>query len=246
MADPAARRPDRRLSMRPVRRLAATWMAAALGVAAASPAGAHSPEDLAAAYLDREAFFQPLDAPAPDFTLQDADGWIVRLSDLRDQVVVLHFIYASCPDVCPLHAERIAEVQAMVNITPMKELVQFVTVTTDPMGDGPEVMRAYGPAHGLAPVNWTFLTAAPGQAEDATRALALEYGHKFEETGDGLQVHGVVTHIIDKEGRWRANFHGLRFAPVNLVTFVNALTNEYDQAHDHAEKSWWDDVWDFF
>jgi protein SCO1/2 len=229
-----------------VRRIAWPALTATAFLAAAAAATAHSPEDLAAAYLDREQFFQPIDAPAPEFALQDADGRAVRLADFRDKVVVLHFIYAGCPDVCPLHAERIAEVQALVNFTPMKDLVQFVTVTTDPGRDTADVLRAYGPIHGLDPVNWKFLTTAPGQPEDATRALAQDYGHRFVATDDGLQVHGVVTHIVDKQGRWRANFHGLRFAPVNLVTFVNALTNEFDQAHNHPEESWWDDLWDLF
>ena len=28
-----------------------------------------------------------------------------------------------------------------------------------------------------------------------------------------------MTHVIDKQGRWRANFHGLKFEPANLVVF---------------------------
>jgi protein SCO1/2 len=58
---------------------------------------------------------------------------------------------------------------------------------------------------------------------------------KFE---DGIQAHGIVTHVIDKEGRWRANFHGLDFAPVNLVTFVNALTNGIQRPHEEQDESW--------
>src|SRR3546814_16670536 len=100
---------------------------------------------------DKEKFFQSLDKEAPDFTLQDADGKVVRRADLRGKVAVLHFIYAGCPDVCPLHADRIAEIQEMVNQTPMKEQVQFITITTDPENDHTDVMRAYGQGHGLEP-----------------------------------------------------------------------------------------------
>jgi protein SCO1/2 len=28
-------------------------------------------------------------------------------------------------------------------------------------------------------------------------------------------MHGIVTHVIDKNGQWRANFHGLDFKPIN-------------------------------
>ncbi len=52
---------------------------------------------------------------APDFGLLAADGSTLRLDHLRGQVIVLNFIYTTCPDVCPLHSERIAEVQAMAS-----------------------------------------------------------------------------------------------------------------------------------
>jgi protein SCO1/2 len=166
---------------------------------------------------------------------------LVRLADLRGKVVVLHFVYTSCPDVCPLHAEKIAEVQKMVNVTPMKDRVVFVTVTTDSSRDTAEVMREYGPTHGLDPANWLFLTTTEGEPEDTTRKLALNFGHKFKKTDDGYQMHGIVTHVIDQSGNWKANFHGLKFENVNMVTFVNALTNGTTKPHDHPEKKkWWD------
>lgn len=215
-------------------------LALALATGTVPAASAHSLEDVETMLGDKEKYFQPFDKPAPDFTLQTADGRVVSLTELRGQVVVLHFIYTRCPDVCPLHAERIAELQALVNQTPMKEQVRFITVTTDPKNDTADVMRDYGPAHGLDPANWLFLTTTPDQPEDTTRRLAEAYGHKFKVTEDGLQLHGIVTHVIDKEGRWRANFHGLKFAPVNFVVFANALINDAQRPHGHEAKSWWD------
>jgi protein SCO1 len=218
-------------------------MAVSLALLAVSAANlaAHSLDELEAQLGDREQYFQPIDREAPPFALADAEGRAVSLKDLRGKVVVLHFVYTSCPDVCPLHAERIAEIQEMVNRTPMRELVQFVTITTDPEHDTPEVMRDYGPAHGLDPVNWVFLTTTPGQPEDATRKLAERFGHGFTETEDGYQVHGVVTHVIGREGRWRANFHGLEFEPTNLVVYINGLTNAHG-SEGHPEPSWWEKI----
>ena len=228
-------------------RFTRSWiLALALAVMTTSMASAHSLKDLETMLGDKEKFFQPIDKRAPGFTLRNADGETVRLADLRDKVVVLHFIYARCPDVCPLHADRIAEIQQMVNQTPMKAQVQFISITTDPVNDNAKVLRDYGPAHGLDPVNWTFLTTAPDQPEDTTRRLAEAYGHKFSKTEDGYQVHGIVTHVIDREGRWRANFHGLKFEPVNLVLFVNALVNDVHRPDEHRQKSWWNRLRDLF
>ncbi len=214
------------------RRLLASGLTAA--TLTGSPAAAHSVPELEGEFSERERYFQPLeDRPAPDFTLEDADGRKIGLADFRGKVVVLHFIYASCTDTCPLHADLIARVQAMVNRTPMRDLVQFITVTTDPVNDTPEVLEAYGRAHGLDPVNWAFLTSGPDRPEDTTRRLVERFGHKFGKAEDGYQLHGVVTHIIDQEGRWRANFHGLKFEPTNLVSYLNALTN--DDGHGVGE-----------
>lgn len=200
---------------------------------------AHSLKSLENQLYNKEKYFQALDKKTPDFTLQDADGKSIGLRDLRGKVVVLHFIYTNCPDVCPLHAERIAEIQQMINPTPMRDLVRFVTITTDPKNDTPEVMRKYGPARGLDPVNWMFLTSGPEKLA-ATRKLVERFGHKFTKDGDGYQLHSVVTHVIDMEGRWRANFHGLKFQPTNLVLFINALTNDVHEANKQRKQGLWE------
>ena len=122
----------------------------------------------------------------------------------------------------------------------MKAAVQFVSITTDPTNDTPDVLRAYGPAHGLDAANWMFLTALPEQPEDVTRKLAEQFGHRFDKTDDGYQVHGIVTHVIGKDGRWRANFHGLKFDPINMVGFVNALVNDIDKPHGHSNPNLWE------
>lgn len=229
--------------------LAATaW--AALAATATLPATAHSIDELEALLGSREKFFQALDVPAADFDLRDVSGAPVTPDALRGQVVVLFFIYTHCPDVCPLHAARIAVVQDMVNRTPMREAVRFVAVTTDPSRDTAEVLSDYGADHGFDPANWAFLTIRPGDAEDTTRRLAERYGHRFDRSANGAyQTHGIVTHVIDKYGRWRANFHGLRFDPTNMVVFLNALVND-THTDSHAEgpagMGIWDRVRSFF
>ena len=216
------------------------FLGLALAAAIVPPAFAHSLEEVERNLDDKEKYFQAVDRQAPDFALQDASGRAVRMTDLRGKVVVLHFIYASCPDVCPLHADLIAQIQAMINRTPMKDVVRFVTITTDPKRDTGQVLHDYGTAHGLDPVNWMFLTATPDEPEDVTRKLARSYGLEFTQTEDGDQMHGVVTHVIDQDGRLRARFFGLQFDPVNLVVFVNALVNRAQASHEHGGQSWLD------
>ena len=190
-----------------------------------APAGAHSLEALEGKLKKREKYLQVIQGPAPPFTLQDAHGRDLGLADYRGKVVVLNFVYTNCPDVCPLHSERIAEIQEMINPTPMREAVQFISITTDPERDTPEVMKGYGPAHGLDPVNWVFLTSGTEQPA-ATREIAGRYGLKFTQIKDDYLLHGLVTFLIDKSGNLRAKYHGLKFKPVTFVTHLNALSHD--------------------
>jgi protein SCO1/2 len=170
--------------------------ALALVAAFSGPAMAHSLEEVEGTLQGKETYFQPVDMEAPGFALQGAEGRIVGLADFRGKVVILNFIYTHCPDICPLHTERLVEIQQMINASPMKEQVQFVTITTDPKQDTPQMLRDYGDSHGTDTVNWTLLTTKTDQAKDSTRRIAEAYGLKFTAT-DGMQMHGLVTHVID-------------------------------------------------
>ena len=194
-----------------------------------SPArGHHTLKQMEEALREREHYLQPVEKSAPSFTLKDADGRAVRLEDFRGRVVVLNFIFATCTDVCPLHSELIAKIQEKVNMlpVPVRELVQFITITTHPEFDTPKVLKAYGPARGLNPSNWLFLTSGPERPTE-TRELAERYGLKFTPVGNGQFVHGVVTHLIDQKGVLRARYHGLKFNPVNMMVHINALIDEF-------------------
>jgi protein SCO1/2 len=196
-----------------------------LVLAGVASAAAHSLKDLEGQLLKRERYVQMMSKKAPEFALQDTNGRRIRLSDFAGKVVVLNFVYTNCPDVCPLHSEAIASIQEAINPTPMKDVVQFVTITTDPERDTPVVMQAYGSTHGLDPINWVFLTSGTDESE-ATRELAGRYGLKFTPSKDGYQMHGIVTHLIDKSGNLRARYHGLKFNETNMIVHINALTND--------------------
>jgi protein SCO1/2 len=55
----------------------------------------------------------------------------------------------------------------------------------------------------------------------------------------------VVTHVTDRDGRWQANFHGLKFDPINLVLYINALTHEHGRKGP-PEESWWEQIRSLF
>lgn len=58
------------------------------------------------------------------------------------------------------------ELQTTINQTPMKEMVEYVNITTDPKRYIGAVLSEHGYADGFDPADWTFLTSAPGQLDD--------------------------------------------------------------------------------
>lgn len=199
-------------------------------VSAGYTARAHTVADLEKLLSEQEFYAEITNRPAPEFALQDVAGREVRLGDFGGKIVILNFIYASCKEACPLHTDVIASIQRMVNSGQLRNTVQFISVTTDPEKDTAEVLKAYGPAHGLDPGNWMFLTSGVAKPSE-TRDLGERYGLKFTPTADGDFIHGVVTHVIDQNGTLRARFHGLKFEPANLVAYVSGLsTGDYESA----------------
>ena len=70
---------------------------------------------------------------APDFTLKNQNGADVRLSDYEDKVVVVAFIYTSCPDVCLVISSNLAYVYE--NLGGHSENVEMISITIDPARD---------------------------------------------------------------------------------------------------------------
>lgn len=203
---------------------------AALGLALAAasisaPASARSLADIQHQLWKAEEFFQVVNSAAPKFALQDAEGRALSLDGLKGKVVVLNFIDGHCKEECPLQSDLLARIQGTIDRSPLRDRVEFVSISVNPQQDRPDFRRKYGLLHGFNPGNWVFLSTLPGQPEDATRKTAERYGQNFKETADGEFIHGIVTHIIDPEGVRRGAFHGLQFRPANLIAFVRALAD---------------------
>ncbi|HSS66297.1 MAG TPA: hypothetical protein VLS27_17845, partial [Gammaproteobacteria bacterium] len=84
------------------------------------------------------------------------------------------------------------------------------------------LMREHPEHYGLDSANWVFVYGGSGR-ERAGLELARAYGLEFMPAGEGVQIHGIVTHLIDPEGRMRARYHGLDFDSVSLVSYAAAV-----------------------
>ena len=155
----------------------------------------------------------------PDFRLTDQKNRPVALSDLRGKVVVINFIYTSCPlpNFCLRIANNFGVLQKRFKALLGRDLA-LLTVTFDPVHDTPAVLARYASQWDADPATWHFLT---GPAHDVQRVCQL-FGVDFF-TDDGLMNHSLRTAIIDQQGRIVANIEGNRFTSDQLVDLTKAV-----------------------
>ncbi len=91
---------------------------------------------------------------APDFTLVNQNGELVSLSDYENMVVVVAFIYTSCPDICLAISANMNWV--IVNLEDQKDEVVFISITIDPARDTVEHLNEWTQHMGY---EWDHLTA---------------------------------------------------------------------------------------
>ncbi len=190
---------------------------------------AHSLESFQNTLARDEPSYTAIDLKTPRFELADKDGNIINNESLHGKVVILYFICAQCVDSSQDQGQMIAKLQGMINISAMRDLVQFVGVVSGSDVVPYELVKNYREEFGLDSINWTLLFGDTGQPEQLALQFALQ-DQKIDE-------QDIVTHIIGIEGRWSGFFSGVEFNATNLIILVNALTNVNSAENDgHADE----------
>jgi cytochrome oxidase Cu insertion factor (SCO1/SenC/PrrC family)/cytochrome c2 len=94
----------------------------------------------------------------PNIELTEHSGKKVRFFDdlIEGKVVMINFMFTSCPDVCPMETARLLDVQRLLGERVGTE-VHMYSISIDPTRDTPEVLAAYRERWGVQP-GWSFYT----------------------------------------------------------------------------------------
>ncbi len=79
---------------------------------------------------------------APSFTLIDQAGKKINFNPASGKVVLVTFVYTTCPDVCPLFSAHFAAIQRALD-EEKRENYLLLSISTDPKRDTPAKMKAY-------------------------------------------------------------------------------------------------------
>lgn len=133
----------------------------------------------------------------PNVPLTTHNGDQVRFFDdlIENKIVVINFIYTTCPDTCPLETAKLVSVQQILKDRIGKD-VFFYSISIDPENDTPEVLKEY---RNRFKADWTFLT---GKESDVV-SLRKKLGLFIPEIPDDSSNHNVNMIIGNQAtGRW--------------------------------------------
>jgi protein SCO1 len=154
----------------------------------------------------------------PQFTLQNQLGDSLSDADLRGRVVVVDFIFTSCPDVCPLLTQQLAALRRKL---PVEAPLSFVSFSVDPEHDTPEKLRVFAQQHGVDVPNFWFLT---GPIADVKRVVTLGFKQ-------AMQAEPV------QEGKPRNVLHGTHFVLVDRRGEIRGFFANDPHGHDALQKA---------
>lgn len=152
----------------------------------------------------------PVLSQTGSFTLTNQLGNLVQSADLRGKVWVADIIFTRCGGPCPAMTEEMARLQKSFS---GKEDLRFLTLTTDPGYDTPNVLKAYAKRFDANPEQWWFLTGSTNDIRNlAIRDLKLTSVEKDEELRQNevdLFIHSTIFVLVDKRGRLRGIYESL-------------------------------------
>ena len=149
----------------------------------------------------------PVISTVADFTLTNQDGKISTVADFTNHVWVADIIFTSCAGPCP---RMTAQMKSLTEKIPAASNVRFMTLTTFPKFDTPEVLKKYG-ARGDADFSrWSFLTGEKMQidllAVNSLKLITQPVKPEEQKNAADLFIHSTMFVVVDKHAQMRGFF----------------------------------------
>jgi protein SCO1/2 len=146
-----------------------------------------------------DGFYGTLALPAeqaPPIHLRNYLGQPVTLSQYRGKAVLVTFLYANCPDICPLIASNLRVALNMLGRRDSE--VQVIAVSVDPRGDTPANVAHFVSDHEMTGRMQYLIGSA---AELAPTWAAWHVGSEREVGQPQLVSHSALVYGISASGK---------------------------------------------
>ncbi|UVE16491.1 SCO family protein [Pseudomonas sp. LS44] len=137
----------------------------------------------------------------PNTPLYTHEGRAVRFYDdlVRDKVVAINMMYASCSGICPTATANLRLVQQLLGERLGRDVFMY-SITLQPELDTPQSLKEYVALHHIEP-GWLFLTGAPADIEELRYSLGF-YDPDPLVDGNKASHSGMLRIGNDAYERW--------------------------------------------
>ena len=190
------------------------------------------PEKITGRQVDGKLVNDTIFHRTSDLKLVNQLGETVSLNgDLEGKILVVNFIYTSCPTICPKLTGNMKLLQRAFRKDRKKEVtlndkVQLLSITVDPERDTFQQLRRFAERFGVNHDKWYFLTGDKQQIYDFARnelRLSLQPG----DGGADDFIHTQKLVVIDEQRYIRGYYDGLDSMALDQCAYdISLLTRE--------------------
>lgn len=150
--------------------------------------------------------------------LTDQNGRRLDLEPLPGGVLLLNFMFTSCPQVCPRATRELAQVRQALPEA-VRQRTAFWSITLDPETDDPAALKAFAQKHGADLPGWSF--ARSDQA--GTERLATRLAAFAPDAAPSPSGHTTALYLFDRAGRLVQRYQGAPIDVPHLAREIVAL-----------------------
>ena len=136
---------------------------------------------------------------APHFVGQDSTGGEFDSAMLANKYHLVTFFFSHCTSTCPMQNAAMGKLASEFHTSPD---IQFVSITVDPDGDNPAVLKELSTKLGANPKTWHFV-----RLEKPVLDEVLLEGYKLG-SGGKPEYHSPRIILVDATGEIRGYYDG--------------------------------------
>jgi protein SCO1/2 len=156
--------------------------------------------------------------PVPQPVVTDMRGYNTPLSAAPGEVLLVEFIFTTCPTICRDAGDSFARLQAGLEESGLGRKARMVSVSFDPRDIDTELLADYAENHQADGEHWTIARFA--DFSDRERTLAAYGVIVIPDPLFGYQ-HNAAIHVVDDKGKlvgiFDLNDHGGVFNSIRKV-----------------------------
>lgn len=131
------------------------------------------------------------DTPLED---QDRKRHLFYSGLLEPRAVLINAVFVGCTSACPLLTQHLVRVRDGLGDRFGRD-IWFLSITVDPLNDGPDELKRFAQRQGADSPGWRFLTGTPAEVQAVTHRLGL-----WVKDPDAHQTGLIAGHA--RSGRW--------------------------------------------